>query len=81
MENIAAAGPGAADDARIVAARALVPLARAMRDQVKQQADSISRVERRFGSPEIMHIARLLDDIWLACDGLVADLEDGGVAG
>lgn len=76
--DVAADNPGLADDARIAAARALVPLARVVRDQVKQQADGISRSERRFGPAEIRHLARLLDDAWMACDGLVADLEDGG---
>jgi hypothetical protein len=78
MDGVAAETSGLTDDARIAAARTLVPLARIVRDQVKQQADGISRTERRFGSAEIRHLARLLDDAWMACDGLVADLGGDG---
>jgi hypothetical protein len=70
-ERCASAG---ADDARLLAARSLVPLARVIRDQAKGQADRISRTERRFGAAEIMHLARLLDDVWMAADSFIADL-------
>jgi hypothetical protein len=61
-----------------VAARDLVPLAQALFDQAKPQADAIGRVERRFGSPAIMHLARLLDDLWMAADNFVSDVHDPG---
>ena len=63
------------EDARIAAARTLLPLARAVLDAAKRQADAIGRTERRFGAPPIMHLARLLDDFWMAADGLICDLE------
>lgn len=63
------------EDARIAAARALVPLARTIFESAKQQADAISRTERRFGPPAIMHLARLLDDLWMAADNLISDIE------
>ena len=63
------------EDARIAAARTLLPLARTILDAAKQQADTIGRTERRFGAPPIMHLARLLDDLWMAADNLVCDLE------
>jgi hypothetical protein len=77
-EVIAARHAGVCDDARIAAARMLVPLARLVRDQVKGQADAISRTERRFGPAEIRHLARLLDDLWMSSDALLADLEEAG---
>jgi hypothetical protein len=64
------------EDTRIAAARALLPLARHVFLEAKRQADAIDRTERRFGTPAIMHLARLLDDLWMAADGLVCDLED-----
>jgi hypothetical protein len=67
--------PGAsAGDIRLDAARELLPLARAVFDQAKKQADTIGRTERRFGSPAIMHLARLLDDLWMAADTFVSDV-------
>jgi DNA-binding transcriptional LysR family regulator len=63
------------EDARIAAARSLLPLARAVLDAAKRQADAIDRTERRFGSPPIMHLARLLDDFYMAADNLICDLE------
>jgi hypothetical protein len=38
------------EDARIAAARSLLPLARAVLDAAKRQADAIDRTERRFGT-------------------------------
>lgn len=64
------------DGARLLAARSLVPLARAIFEQAKQQADLIGRTERRFGTPAIMHLARLLDDLWMAADNLICDVND-----
>jgi hypothetical protein len=49
--------------------------ARAVLDAAKRQADAIDRTERRFGSPPIMHLARLLDDFYMAADNLICDLE------
>jgi hypothetical protein len=46
----------------------------ALFDQAKRQADTIGRTERRFGSPAIMHLARLLDDLWMAADNFVSDV-------
>jgi hypothetical protein len=63
------------EDARVAAARTLVPLARTILEAAKQQADAIDRTERRFGAPTIMHLARLLDDLWMAADNLVCDLD------
>jgi hypothetical protein len=63
------------EDARIAAARTLLPLAQAVLEAAKQQADAIDRTERRFGAPAIMHLARLLDDLWMAADNLICDLE------
>lgn len=63
------------EDARIAAARTLLPLAKAMFEAAKQQADAIGRTERRFGPPPIMHLARLLDDLRMAADGLICDLD------
>lgn len=63
------------EDARVAAAHALLPLARAILGEAKRQADAISRTERRFGAPPIMHLARLLDDLWMAADNLICDLE------
>jgi hypothetical protein len=63
-----------ADDARLAAAQALLPLAKALLESAKGQADAIGRTERRFGSPAIMHLARLLDDLWMAADSFVADV-------
>ena len=63
------------EDARIAAARTLLPLAHAVLDAAKRQAGAIGRTERRFGAPPIMHLARLLDDLWMAADGLICDLE------
>lgn len=60
---------------RLAQARMLVPLARTVRDSAKEQADSIGRTERRFGSAEIRHLARLLDDLWMAADSFVCDME------
>jgi hypothetical protein len=64
------------EDARLAAARTLLPLARVVFTQAKQQADAIGRIERRFGAVEIMHLARLLDDLWMAADNLICDLGD-----
>jgi hypothetical protein len=64
------------DDIRLVAARDLLPLAQALFDQAKKQADMIGRTERRFGSPAIIHLARLLDDLWMAADNFVADVNN-----
>lgn len=63
------------EDARIAAARTLLPLAKAVFDAAKQQADAIGRTERRFGPAPIMHLARLLDDLWMAADNLLSDLD------
>ena len=66
---------GAPDgDIRLDSARELLPLAQAVFDQAKKQADTIGRTERRFGSPAIMHLARLLDDLWMAADNFVSDI-------
>jgi hypothetical protein len=64
------------EDARIAAARTLLPLARTIFQAAKQQADAIDRTERRFGAPAIMHLARLLDDLWMAADNMVCDLDE-----
>jgi hypothetical protein len=66
--------PSCDDDIRLAAARDLLPLARALFDQAKKQADTIGRTERRFGSAAIMHLARLLDDLWMAADNFVSDV-------
>jgi hypothetical protein len=66
--------PSCDDDIRLAAARDLLPLAQALFDQAKKQADTIGRIERRFGSPAIMHLARLLDDLWMAADNFVSDV-------
>jgi hypothetical protein len=68
--------PARIEDARVAAARALLPLVRTVFIQTKQQADAIDRCERRFGAAEITHLARLLDDLWMAADNLLCDLED-----
>ena len=62
------------DDVRLAAARSLLPLAQAVFDGAKAQADAIGRTERRFGSPSVMHLARLLDDLWMAADNFLADV-------
>lgn len=72
----AAGNPVRIEDARIAAARTLLPLARHLFAEAKRQADAIDRTERRFGTPAIMHLARLLDDLWGAADNLICDLED-----
>jgi hypothetical protein len=64
------------EDARIAAARSLLPLARDIFKEAKRQADAIDRTERRFGAPTIMQLARLLDDLWMAADNLICDLDD-----
>ena len=75
ISESASPGPACVEDARLGAARALLPLARAVFTQAKQQADAISPTERRFGAAEIMHLARLLDDFWAAADQLICDLD------
>ena len=65
-------------DIRLAVARDLLPLAQALFDQAKKQADMIGRTERRFGSPAIMHLARLLDDLWMAADNFVSDVSNPG---
>jgi hypothetical protein len=67
-------GPSCDDDSRLAAALDLLPLARALFEQAKVQADAIGRTERRFGSAAIMHLARLLDDLWMAADNFVSDV-------
>lgn len=62
-------------DVRYAKLCALLERSRQLRDDLKEQADSISRTERRFGSPEIQHLARLLDDAWMALDSLASDVE------
>lgn len=77
MVEGASGNPARIEDARIAAARALLPLARHVFTEAKRQSDAIDRTERRFGAPSIMHLARLLDDLWGAADNLICDLEDG----
>ena len=64
------------EDARIAAAASLLPIAKALGEMAKAQADSIDRTERRFGAPAIMDLAKLLDDVWMACDNLVTDIPE-----
>ena len=71
---LSAAAP--TEDARLAAARTLLPLAGALFAEAKKQADAIGGTERRFGATEIMHLARLLDDLWMAADNLICDLGD-----
>jgi hypothetical protein len=68
--------PRSIEDARIAAAAALLPCVRALCEQAKRQADSIDNTERKFGSPAIMKLARLLDGLWMACDDFASDLPD-----
>ncbi|HEX6979420.1 MAG TPA: hypothetical protein VF342_08980 [Alphaproteobacteria bacterium] len=65
------------EDLTLAAARRLLPLARQLRDDAKRQADAIGRFERRFGPPETRHLARLLDDLWMAADSFVCDVSPG----
>ena len=76
MSESAAPAAGRVEDARIAAARALLPLARHIFTEAKRQADAIDRTERRFGASAIMHLARLLDDLWMAADNLICDLDE-----
>jgi hypothetical protein len=78
-DRIMAGGtPRTEGDARLDRAATLVPIARALFEMAKAQADAIGQTERRFGSPEVMHLARLLDDLWMACDSLVTDCAKSG---
>lgn len=63
-------------DARFVAALELMPLIASVREIAKAQADAIGRTERRFGSKPIMHLARMLDDLWMAADNFTSDVPE-----
>lgn len=63
------------EEARIARARELLPLATQIRDRAKVQADAIGAFERRFGAEQVKHLARLLDDLWMAADSFIADVE------
>ena len=66
----------AVSDARIADAVALIPALTTILASAKAQADKFGRTERRFGSEENMHLARLLDDLWMACDNFISDVPD-----
>lgn len=68
--------PRRLEDARLARAKALVPQARDLRDRAKTQADAIAASERRFGGDQVRHLARLLDDLWMAADAFAADLDE-----
>jgi hypothetical protein len=63
------------EDHRFALARELVPLARLLRDRAKTQADLFGPLDRRFGTDEIRHLARLIDDVWMTLDTLITDVE------
>jgi hypothetical protein len=63
------------EEARRARARTLVPLARDLGSRAKAQADAIGTSERRFGGDEVRHLARLLDDLWMAADSFAADID------
>lgn len=67
--------PRLIEDARLARARMLIPLARTVRDSAKEQADAIGSTERRFGPVGTRQLARLLDDLWMAADSFVCDVE------
>lgn len=68
--------PRRLEEARLARAKTLVPQARDLRDRAKAQADAIAGTERRFGSDEVRHLARLLDDLWMAADAFAADVDE-----
>lgn len=42
-------------------------------------AGTIGPTERRFGAVEVMHLARLTDDVWMSLDSFIADVEAGNI--
>ena len=64
------------EDERVALAIAALPKVRELFALIKPIADKIDRTERRCGTERMMHLARLCDDLWMACDNFGCDVGD-----
>ena len=72
-ERAVSALRGQVEDERVALAIMALPKVAELLGIIKPIADKIGPLERRCGTERMMHLARLLDDLWMACDSLLAD--------
>jgi hypothetical protein len=67
---------GEVEDERVALALQALPKVAELCALIKPIADKIGRHERRFGTTRIKGLAKLIDDLWMACDNYASDVPD-----